>query len=185
MLYFIADTHFFHKNILKLNPQKRKPGFEKKILKNLSEILKPEDYLFVIGDFIWEFRKEFVNTWRSIPGRKFLVKGNHDEWIEEDKLCLFFEKIYSFHTLVEAKEKRLLLCHYAAKDLRTRRFSELQHKISELYHSLNCSLLLHGHVHWNPYGVFCGCHLKGVKCVNVNVEFTNYKPVSLEELPIW
>ncbi len=184
MLYFIADTHFFHKNIIKLNPRKRKPGFEEKILTSLLKTLKPEDSLFVVGDFIWEFKEEFVKTWNAIPGKKFLIKGNHDEWIGKDALLLFFEKIYEFFTIVEIGKKKILLCHYPAVDLRTRRFKELQQKATEIYWSYNCSLLLHGHVHWNPYGVLCGCHLKRVKCINVNVEFTNYKPVSLEELPL-
>jgi len=183
MKYFIADTHFFHRNIIRLNPHKRKEGFEDLILSNLERLLTPQDELFIVGDFLWEFREDFLLRWKGLPGKKFLVKGNHDSRVRE--LPLFFDEIFQFYHLVEVGEKRLLLCHYPSKDLRTYRFIELQKRVTGLYFELNADLLIHGHVHWNPFCVFCGRYLNCVKCLNVNCEFTGFKPVSERELPLW
>jgi len=186
MLYFTADLHLFHRNIVNLNPLKRKPGFEEEILKNLSETLKEEDTLFVVGDFIWEEPPEgFTERWSSIPGKKVLIKGNHDWWFEEEELRPFFDEIYDFSHLLEVGGKRLLLCHFPSLDLRTYRYRELQERITQEFKEKEAHLLIHGHVHWNPYGVYCGCHLNCVKCINVNTEFHHFKPVSFEELPLW
>ncbi|RKQ64022.1 calcineurin-like phosphoesterase family protein [Thermovibrio guaymasensis] len=185
MNYFIADCHFFHSNILKLNPLKRRKGFEDVILENLRAVLTEDDALYVIGDFAWKLPEGFLEKWSFIPGRKFLIKGNHDWWFREEELYLFFEEVYDFSYLLEVRGKRVLLCHFPSKDLRTYRYTELQERVTRELKENNCSLLVHGHVHWNPYGVFCGCHLNCVKCINVNVEFTGFRPVSEEELPLW
>ena len=183
MNYFISDTHFFHRNILKLCPIKRKPGFEELIISNLKKQLKPSDTLYHLGDFAWEDSDFLLRAWRELPGRKVLVKGNHD-WHFKN-LELYFDEIVEFSTVVRVNGKKVLLCHFPSKDLRTYRYKELQERVTEIYKEEGCSLLIHGHVHWNPYCVFCGCHLNGVKCLNVNVEFTGYRAISEKELPLW
>lgn len=183
MKYFISDTHFFHRNILKLCPVKRKLGFEELILSNLKHQLKSSDTLYHLGDFAWEDSDYLLRAWRELPGRKVLIKGNHD-WHSKD-LELYFDEVVEFSTIIRVNEKKFLLCHFPSKDLRTYRYKEFQEKITKIYREEGCSLLIHGHVHWNPYCVFCGCHLNGVKCLNVNVEFTGYRAVSEEELPVW
>jgi len=185
MNYFIADCHFFHSNIIRLNPLKRKPGFEERILESLRATLSHGDRLFVLGDFAWKLTDDFLVKWSSLPAEKYLVMGNHDWWFREEELSPFFSRIYRFSHSLEIGGKRVLLCHFPSKDLRTYRYLELQEKVTRQYREGGYSLLLHGHVHWNPYGVFCGCHLNCVKCVNVNVEFTGFKPVSEKELPLW
>ena len=183
MKFFISDTHFFHRNILRLCPLKRKPGFEQLILENLKRQLKPGDVLYHLGDFSWEDSEELLKRWRELPGRKVLIKGNHD-WHFKN-LELYFDEIVEFSISIYVGSKKVLLCHFPSRDLRTYRYRELQERITEIYKRENCSLLIHGHVHWNPYGVFCGCHLNGVKCFNANVEFTGYRAVSEGELPLW
>ena len=185
MNYFIADCHFFHSNIVRLNPLKRKPGFERQILESLRAVLREGDRLFVIGDFAWRLPEGFLEEWTSLPGEKILVMGNHDWWFKEGELSPFFDRIYDFSCPVEVGNKKVLLCHFPSKDLRTYRYLELQERITREFKRGDYSLLIHGHVHWNPYGVFCGCHLNCVKCLNVNVEFTGFKPISEEELPLW
>jgi calcineurin-like phosphoesterase family protein len=182
MKYFISDTHFLHSNIVKLCP-KRFKGFEEVILNNLKNQLKEGDELYHLGDFAWFHSEELLNKWLEIPGKKFLVKGNHDARLRE-KLELYFDEIFEFSTTVEIKGKKVLLCHYPSKDLKTFRFPEFQKAVTEIYFQEECSLLIHGHVHYNVFGIFCGCHLNRVKCQNVNVEFTDFRALSEEELPL-
>jgi len=186
MRFFTSDTHFFHENILRLCPEKRKEGFEEFILNNFAAVLSHSSTLYHLGDFLWEEREGFLEAWRALPGRKVLVLGNHDRKPSRlSRLDLYFDEIYDSPLTVEVKGKKVLLYHFPSKDLRTYRFRGLQRFITRKYFEEGASLLLHGHVHYNVFGVFCGCHLNGVKCLNVNVEFTGFKPVSEEELPLW
>ena len=85
-LYVIGDTHF--------SEGSNKPmdvfggawtGYREKLLASLS-VLEPEDVLVVAGDFSWGMSlQEALPDFRlldSFPGKKLLLKGNHDYWWE-------------------------------------------------------------------------------------------------------
>ncbi|NPA41783.1 MAG: nicotinate phosphoribosyltransferase [Aquificae bacterium] len=181
MIYFISDTHFYHHNILRLNPEVRKPLFEERILNDLFEVLKEEDTLYHLGDFTWELwdQRGILELWKKLPSRKVLLMGNHDRRVPLSVLKEFFDEIHELYHLIEVDGKRLLLTHYPALDLRTQRFPELQSKVRELFFELNCDLLVHGHVHYTPGKPLCGCSSLGIPCYNVNVELNDFKPVPL------
>ncbi len=182
MIYFISDTHFYHFNILKLNPEFRKFGYELKILENLESVLKEGDTLYHLGDFTWQLYDEFgiLDRWKRLPGKKVLIMGNHDHRFGKDILEEFFDEIHEFSLILEVEGLRLLLSHYPALDLRTDRFPELQARVEETFVREGCDLLVHGHVHRRSGGPHCGCYMKGIPCVNANVEFTGFKPVSAD-----
>lgn len=84
-IYTIADLH--------LSFAEPKPmsifgdnweGHSEKIRKNWIEKVKPEDTVVLPGDFSWSMYLE--NTYQdfsyltSLPGKKILLKGNHDYW---------------------------------------------------------------------------------------------------------
>ena len=59
-------------------------GYTEKLKQNWIENVKPEDTVILAGDFSWatyleETYKdfEFIN---NLPGRKIMLKGNHDYW---------------------------------------------------------------------------------------------------------
>lgn len=85
-LYAIADLH------LPLGTGEKKSmnifnGWENyvdRIEKNWRKLVNPEDTVVIAGDFSWAMRLEeafedfkFIE---SLPGRKILLKGNHDYW---------------------------------------------------------------------------------------------------------
>lgn len=85
-IYAISDLHLSFSN-------KDKPmsvfgdkweGYEEKIKKDWLENVNPEDVIILSGDLSWatyidESREdfEFVN---ELPGKKIILKGNHDYW---------------------------------------------------------------------------------------------------------
>lgn len=96
-LYVMGDTH------LSLSSQKAMDvfggvweGYMEKLTQGLS-VLQPEDTLVIAGDVSWgmsleESEQDFawLNAW---PGRKILLKGNHDYWWNTAaKLHRFFEE---------------------------------------------------------------------------------------------
>ncbi len=94
-LYAIGDTHF--------SEAANKPmdvfggawnGYRDKLLTGFS-VLRPEDTLLICGDFSWGMSlEETLPDFRlldSFPGKKLLLKGNHDYWWETvSKMKRFF-----------------------------------------------------------------------------------------------
>ncbi|WP_461831557.1 metallophosphoesterase [Aquifex sp.] len=182
MVHLISDTHFYHENIVNLNPKVRFVGFEVVILNNLYKTLKEGDILFHLGDFTWHFNDEqgYLKIWKGLPAKKILVMGNHDR--NREKLSEYFDEIYELYTIIEYENVRILLSHYPALDPLTNRYPERQELIREVYFKEGCDLLIHGHVHWNERGIRCGCREVGVNCYNVNVEWNGYNAVSLSKI---
>ncbi len=110
------------------------------------------------------------------------MKGNHDE-IPAGILLLYFDDVVPFFKLLDFRGKRFLLSHYPAFDLRKKdRYIDRIARVRWLFNFYRCDFLIHGHVHRNIEGIHCGCFLYGIKCFNVNVEFTGYCPVPIEEV---
>ena len=179
MLYFISDTHFYHENIVRLNPKVRFSGFENVILANLYRTVNG-GILYHLGDFTWHFNDEkgYLECWKKIPARKILIMGNHDR--DKGKLKKYFDEIYDFYHIIEFGGLRILLSHYPAKDPITNRYPDRQELVREIYFKENCNLLIHGHVHWNEKGLKCACKDFGINCLNVNIEWNNYMPYILK-----
>ncbi|NPB07083.1 MAG: nicotinate phosphoribosyltransferase [Aquificae bacterium] len=180
MLYFIADTHFYHENILNLSRYRFK-FFERVILQKLCRLPK-EAVLFHLGDFTWHFNdfKGYLELWSRLPFEKYLVLGNHDR--RPERLSRYFKKVLGEYALLRLDGLKILLSHYPALDPVTDRYPEKQEKVRELYFKHGCGLLVHGHVHRNEEGIRCGCAGVGVSCFNANVEWNGYGPVSLRRV---
>lgn len=102
-LYAIGDTH--------LSFGSNKPmdvfgggweGYVEKLLIGFSSV-KPEDTVVLCGDLSWgmslpEAREDFAFL-NALPGKKYLLKGNHDYWWDTaSKMSTFFAE-NDFHTL--------------------------------------------------------------------------------------
>ncbi|MDK2802972.1 MAG: metallophosphoesterase [Oscillospiraceae bacterium] len=88
-LYCIGDLHL---SLGSNKPMDIFPGWENyinKIEKNFLEIIKPEDTVVIPGDISWAINfKELYEDFKfleSMPGKKILLKGNHDYWFNTKK----------------------------------------------------------------------------------------------------
>ena len=84
-LYVIGDTHF--------SSDRDKPmdvfggrwlGYDKKLITSIGECMQQDDTLVICGDFSWGMSlSDTLPDFKlldSFPGRKLLLKGNHDYW---------------------------------------------------------------------------------------------------------
>lgn len=102
-LYAMGDTHLsFRSNKAMDVFGGAWEGYVEKLTQGLS-VLTPEDTLVLAGDISWgmkleEAREDFA--WLdALPGRKLLIKGNHDYWWNTaSKMNRFFEE-NGFHSL--------------------------------------------------------------------------------------
>jgi calcineurin-like phosphoesterase family protein len=80
-IWFTADTHFGHANIIKYcnRPFANAKEMDDALIQNWNERVKVNDVVYHVGDFAMS-RKEsdIANYSRRLHGLKFLVLGNHD-----------------------------------------------------------------------------------------------------------
>ena len=168
--WVISDTHFRHEAILTFKDYAGKPpreGFDnvnhmdEHMMDMWSQTVKPEDTIYHLGDVLFGNDKVswMEDNFTKLPGKKYLVLGNHDN---PGFMSPFFKQILFWK---DFSDLGLLLSHTP------------QHEstLAESHRFGNGPLLnVHGHIHSNPSP-------KGpYKCVCV--EQTNYTPVNLDAL---
>ncbi len=102
-VYAISDLH------LSFNTDKSMdvfPGwydYTNKIKQNWESTVKNEDFVVIPGDISWAMRLnetkkdfEFIN---NLPGKKILIKGNHDYWWSTSKKINDFLQENNFNTI--------------------------------------------------------------------------------------
>lgn len=78
-------------------------GYEEKIRTNWLKKIKEEDTVLLAGDFSWgmyleETIKDF-NFLETLPGKKIMIKGNHDYWWETLNKLEKFKKENNFNSV--------------------------------------------------------------------------------------
>lgn len=79
-IFIIADTHFYHENIIKF--EDRPLDNVEIIIKNWNDRVAPEDLVIHLGDVIFGHNKETVlpELMKRLNGKKILTRGNHDSY---------------------------------------------------------------------------------------------------------
>ncbi len=167
MIYFILDTHFHHNNIIKYcnRPFNSIEKMNETLINNWNNVITNDDTIYHLGDFCLSSDEEIKNIYNKLNGNKILIRGNHDR-----KPVKFYEDI-GFKVLTHAPiiidEYKLMLSHTPLPDA----------KIKEGY------INLHGHIHNKKINE--DYHQKiynKEKHINLSVDMTNFKPVSLDEI---
>lgn len=157
--WFISDTHFGHKNVLKLSnrPFSSIEEHDEVIFENWNKRVKKNDTIIHLGDFGFLSRSEIGDLLERLNGKKILIRGNHDKnawkadgWSEKHTMMMMGK---TFHP------PGLVLCHYP---------------ILEWAGIHRGSIHLYGHVHGKikPNNLSC----------DIGVDCWDYKPVNWEEI---
>lgn len=162
-IFFISDTHWGHANILnfarpdgtRLRPEfKDVDEMNEAMVDRWNAIVRPQDKVYHLGDVAMKY-PALVHV-RRCNGHKRLVRGNHDEEDLKDYIEAGFEEVYGTRVFDD-----MILSHIPI------------HPDSIKKEWTN----VHGHVHNNASPL----HL-GPKYFNVCVEYTEYRPLALEEV---
>ena len=162
MLYYTSDLHLYHERILENRPFKDLGEMHNRIIYNWIQKVDMNDTVFILGDIGMYHTKEISKILQCLPGKKILITGNHDPGNLKDKRyknC--FAAIYPYKNIKD-KGREVILCHYPIEDWDRRREGS--------YH-------LHGHIHKGRDQIS-----EIPNRFNVNVEYRNYEPVTLDEL---
>lgn len=175
MIYFTADLHLDHKNIL-LSRQ----GFSsieemnERLISNWQGVVSKEDTVYIIGDFSYRSPVSVKQYLKQLPGRKILIRGNHDfKWLKtfsEEEKDHYFEGIYDIHQ-IKMDKKVISLCHYPM--------------VAYCGSNYENSWLICAHTHDSKtadhwYDIKRNYNL--IRFLNAGVDINNFKPVTFEEL---
>jgi calcineurin-like phosphoesterase family protein len=119
MIYFIADPHFGHNNIIKHcnRPFDNVHIMDQIIFDNINEVVGTDDTLYILGDFCFRGKKPLDYRIRIACQDIHLILGNHDkrtDFYPSD----FVRDMNGFSSIQEVKEiiycnQRIYLSHYA------------------------------------------------------------------------
>ena len=157
MIWFSADSHYFHKAIIGYC-QRNYASVEEMnegLINNWNSVVASNDTVYHIGDFGFGKLDKLIPIFKRLNGQKILIRGNHDK--DSTKLpWAFIKDGYE----LRYKDKVFILHHfpYLSWD-------------KQFYGSIN----IHGHVH--------GKQLQSDLSVlrfDVGVDANNYTPVSID-----
>lgn len=141
-IYFTADTHFGHENIIRYckRPFHSAAEMNEAIFSAWAGMVCPEDTIYHLGDVAFGSReavKKIIERVRHLPGHKYLVPGNHDHR-HMDLISTAFEEVLPDLTQVSLTPRNqgasvsVVLCHYP---------------MMTWNHAFQGSIQLYGHVH--------------------------------------
>jgi calcineurin-like phosphoesterase family protein len=171
MIYFTADTHFGHTDILNFSgrPFDSLHEMNQVLMMNWNRVVQQRDEIYILGDFMAHGRREEIQDFvQRLNGKKYLILGNHDEASECEGL---FEWVRHYHVL-ETGGYKLVLFHFPVMEW-------------DGFYDWKC-FHLYGHLHSRKVlKAKLAPHLKTLTCLNsfnVGVDHNAFKPVSLDEV---
>jgi calcineurin-like phosphoesterase family protein len=151
--WFISDTHFSHKNIIKYagRPYASVEEMNKSLIDNWNQYVGADDQVFFLGDFGLGDVEHLRSICSQLTGYKICIRGNHD------RNASYMMRV-GFNLVLESAFLKI-----------GRHNVELIHIPSEVAPS---HFQLHGHVHEKRPRKIISNQL------NLCVEVWGYKPVS-------
>lgn len=155
MIWFTADTHFNHKNIIKFcnRPFSNVEEMNSSLIINWNSKVRMEDTIYHLGDFGFGEVKPILG---KLNGKIVLMRGSHE------KSALQYRNWFKeIHSLLEIRQHdpSIILCHYAM-----RVWSKSHYNSWHLYG--------HSHGRLSPIG----------KSWDVGVDNNNFFPLSLTDI---
>ncbi len=167
MIYFIADTHFGHENIIEMcnRPYHNIDGMNYDLINRWNKKVKGNDSVYVLGDMFFRCENpEYILS--QLNGEKHLLVGNHDgSWMTKFDARKYFKSI---NTLLETSigSVRASLCHYPLVTWRHQKKT----------------YMIHGHIHNDTQSDYWHLLCSNPRILNAGVDVNGFEPVTLEEL---
>ena len=167
MIYYTADTHFGHENIIKLcnRPFASIEDMNDALIDNWNKKVGGNDTVYIIGDMFYKC-SEAEDILKMLKGKKHLIIGNHDgSWLTKFNATPYFESIELMRE-TSADGHGITMCHYP---LLTWRHEKKTY-------------MIHGHTHANTSSDYWELLRSRKRVLNAGVDINNFEPVTFTEL---
>jgi len=168
MIFFTADLHLGHENIIKHSnrPFATVSEMDEALIGNWNAAVTPEDEIYILGDLTMRSAAEAHVYLTRLKGRKYFIRGNHDKFLKEFATYeRDFVWVKDYHEL-NIDGRRFVLFHYP---------------ILEWANYYRGAIHLFGHVHNSKTSAKLLEGLKG-PAFNVGVDVNYYSPVRITEV---
>ena len=175
MIYYIADNHFGHKNVIRFDnrPFADTVLMDEVLVHNWNERVTEDDTVYILGDCFWKNEENSVKLIQSLKGHKHLIRGNHDR--VHGRLRFYYESI-EHYAEINDNDRLVILCHYPIPFYKNQHYG---------------AVMLYGHVHNTREQDFIEkwkrelweseiqCNMINVGCM---MEYMKYTPRTLNEI---
>ena len=171
MVYFTADLHFYHKNIITSTnrPFSNEDEMNKALIQNWNEKVAYDDDVYILGDFTMKGPEAAAAILHGLKGKKHLIRGNHDSFVDRTSFDRsLFVSVQDYLEIVYSNTL-FILSHYP---------------MVEWNGYYKGSIMLHGHQH-NHADYNAANRKKGLRRYDVGVDANHMAPVSAEEIIRW
>ena len=175
-IFFTADTHWRHENIIKYcnRPFSSIEEHDKTLIERWNEIIPEDGIVFHLGDFAFASEQYIKDILEQLNGKKYLIFGNHD-WKRMTKyVCTHYFEDVSQQMIIRIDDKIIYLNHFPFLCF------------SGSWRGLDASWQIFGHVHSGPnstsgldYNRLTNLFPTQFDC---GVDHNNYYPYSFEEI---
>ena len=159
-LFFTADMHFGHANIMKYEnrPFTSVEAMDNVMIQNWNNAISKHDRVIVAGDVSFYRKEKTAEIIQQLNGRKTLVKGNHDQRNTRWWMDIGFDEVSSHPIIIKE-------------------WVIVQHEPPTYINDAMPFFLIYGHVHGTD---MYSTVTKTTACVCV--ERWEYTPVQLERI---
>lgn len=174
MIFFTADLHFGHKNIIRFDnhPFVSIEEMDKALIERWNKEVKNEDTVYILGDVSWYDDQKTCEILSQLHGKKILIQGNHDRI--HGNVRRYFEEICPYKEITLPGNIHVVLCHYPITFFNRHHYG---------------AYMLYGHVHnsheWQMTENYkYELEQLDIKCnmFNVGCMVRNYEPVTFDEI---
>jgi len=114
MIYFTADTHFNHENIIRYcgRPFKSKDDMNLEMIRRWNEVVLPGDVVFHLGDFGFGNCEDIIN---QLNGKIYFIPGSHDSHLLRADYFIKSVKILPLYYNLKHEKQHVVLSHYCMR----------------------------------------------------------------------
>ena len=167
MIYYIADAHFGHENILSLcrRPFRSVEDMNEAMIDNWNARVTGGDRVYILGDLFYRCADP-EGILRRLKGCKYLIVGNHDSsWMGQVNLERYFADVRDM-AVINDGHRVLTLCHYPLLTWKRQKKT----------------WMIYGHLHANIDDDFFPLIAKRERMLNAGADINGLAPVTFEEL---
>ena len=167
MIFFTADTHFGHANIIRMceRPFADILEMNESMISVWNKRVSGNDTVYIVGDMFFRC-SDAESILKRLRGKKRLIVGNHDgSWMNKVDQCKYFISVDRLLEISDG-EHALTLCHYP---LLTWKHAKK-------------SFMIHGHIHNDTGADFWPLIAVRDTVLNAGVDINGFCPVTFDEL---
>jgi calcineurin-like phosphoesterase family protein len=168
MIYFTADLHFAHKNVINLCNRtfETVEDMDMALIRNWNGTVRPNDEIYILGDFTMKPAEVAHARLSLLNGRKYFIRGNHDRFLNNyEEYAGDFIWVKDYY-MFKYDGRKLVLFHYP---------------IMEWDGFFRGAIHLYGHIHNSKVSAVYVKNIIG-PAFNVGVDVNDYKPVSIDKI---